>query len=196
MQVEITGKHLEITASMREHLIAQLDKLNQFFKDKQSASAHAVITVEKNRQIAEIMVTWREHVLKAQDSDKDLYQAINKAVDKIEKQARRMKEKVVSRKQHAKPTAEIAPEPDGAVDAAPLPPGPPPPPPPGAGPPAPLPPRIINVSTETLKPMTPEEAVLTLDGDNNQFVVFRDAETERVMVLYKRADGNFGLMQP
>ena len=178
MQVELTGKHLEITAPLREHVVAQLEKVNQFFKDKQSASAHVVITVEKNRQIAEIMVTWREHVLKAQDSDKDLYQAINKAVEKIEKQARRMKEKVVSRKQHAKPTAEIAPEPDGAVDAA------------------PLPPRIINVSPGTLKPMTPEEAMLTLDGDSNQFAVFRDAETERVMVLYKRADGNFGLMQP
>lgn len=178
MQVEITGKHLEITVALREHLSAHLDKINQFFKDKQSASAHVVITVEKNRQIAEIMVTWREHVLKAQDSDKDLYQAINKAVEKIEKQARRMKEKVVSRKHHAKPTAEIAPDAEGAVAVA------------------PLPPRIINVSTGALKPMTPEEAVLTIDGESNQFVVFRDSESERVSVLYKRADGNFGLMQP
>lgn len=178
MQFELTGRHLEITPAIRDHVTAQLEKLDQYFKDKQDAGAHIVLTVEKNRQIVEIVVTWRDHVLKAAAEDKDMYQAVGTAASKIEKQARRMKDRVVNRKQLAKPTAAVAPEPDGEVDAA------------------PLPPQIIPINSGSLKPMTPEEAVITLNGDGNQFVVFQNAETERVSVLYKRADGNFGLIQP
>ena len=178
MRIELTGRHVEITPAIREHVETQLGKLKQFFGGKMTANAHVVLTVEKNRQKAEIVFNWRDHTLKAATSDNDLYQAVNKAIEKLEKQAQRLKEKVVDRKHQAQPTAIVAPEPDGEVAAA------------------PLPPQIIPNDNTNLKPMTPEEAVLSMNGDGTQFMVFRDSETERVSVVYKRADGNFGLIQP
>lgn len=178
MKVELTGKHLEITEPIREHVVNQLQKLNPFFHGReQDVLAHVVVTTEKSRQIAEIVVNWREHVLKATESGKDLYLVVSKVVDKLEKQARRTKDKTVKRKHLAESAATVAPAPDGDVQADP--------------PPA----RIILAPPNQIKPMTADEAVLELDGDN-QFVVFRDADTEMVSVLYKRRDGNYGLIQP
>ena len=57
-------------------------------------------------------------------------------------------------------------------------------------------PRIVNARRYAVKPMTAEEAAMSLSGVSDQFVVFRDADTNRVGVLYKRKDGNFGLIQP
>lgn len=178
MKIELTGKHIEITAAIRQHVETQCAKIKSFFKGKTEAQAHVVVMVEKNRQKAEIIVNWREHTLTARETDKDLYQAVSKAVEKLEKQAQRLKEKVVDRKHSAPKMANLAPEPEGEVDAA------------------PLPPQIIATDSKTLKPMTPEEAVLSLSMDKNQFVVFRDTDTESMSVVYKRADGNFGLIQP
>ena len=62
--------------------------------------------------------------------------------------------------------------------------------------PAPAAPRIIETDRYPVKPMTAEEALLRLSEDENQFLVFRDATTERIAVLYKRKDGNFGLIEP
>lgn len=177
MRIELTGRHIEVTPAIRQHVEGLMQKL-KFFNDKKTANAHVVVTVEKSRQKAEIVLNWREHTLKAAETDKDLYQAVAKAVEKLEKQAQRIKEKVIDRRHQAQPTAAVAPEPDGAVDAA------------------PLPPRIIPTDSNNLKPMTPEEAVIALNGDGTQFIVFRDMDTEQVSVLYKRADGNFGLIQP
>lgn len=177
MKVELTGKHIEITPAIRAHVENHLAKLAQFFKGKTVPQVHVVVTVEKSRQKAEIVVNWREHTLTSKEIDKDLYQAVNKAIEKLEKQARRLKEKVVDRKQSAQKVSALAPEPDGDVAAA------------------PLPPQIIVADNNELKPMTPEEAVLSLGENNTQFVVFRDVETENLGVIYKRADGNFGLIQ-
>jgi putative sigma-54 modulation protein len=178
MKIELTGRHIEITPAIREHVEKQLGKLKQFFDGKITAKAHVVLTVEKKRQKAEIVFNWRDHVLKAATSDSDLYQAVNQAVEKLDKQAQKLKEKTITRRHHAQPFAAVAPAPEGSIAAA------------------PLPPRIIPIDGNELKPMTAEEAVLSLNGDNSQFVVFRDAETEQVSVVYKRSDGNFGLIQP
>ncbi len=62
--------------------------------------------------------------------------------------------------------------------------------------PAPSTPKIVNTSNYPVKPMTEEEAVLRLDEEENQFLVFRNAENERFSVIYKRKDGNYGLIQP
>lgn len=179
MKIEITGKHLDITPGIRAHVETHCKKLEPFFKDKTPPQVHVVVTVEKARQKAEFVVSWREHTLTAKETDKDLYQAVNKAIEKLEKQCRRLKEKVVERKHSAQKAALIAPEPDGAVVAA-----------------APLPPRIIIADSNNLKPMTPEEAILVMSGESSQFLVFRDTESENLSIIYKRADGNYGLIQP
>lgn len=143
-----------------------------------AANAHFVVDVEKNRQKAEIVLMIGERALTATTTDKDLYTAVTKAVQKVEKQALKLKEKRVDRRQSAKKTAEVAPTPDGSITAA------------------PAPPRIVEANNYAVKPMTAEEAAILLESDANQFLVFRDAESESLSVIYKRNDGNYGLIQP
>jgi putative sigma-54 modulation protein len=178
MRVEVTGRHIEITPAIRAHVENALGKLSNIFKDSNTVQAHVVVDVEKNRQRAEIILTWRDRTLTANQSDKDLYLALTRVVDKIEKQALRLKEKRVDRRHGAKNAAEVTTEPDLPVPAA------------------PSQPQIISAQSYSVKPMTAEEAALSLSGEANQFLVFRDAETEQLSVLYKRKDGNYGLIQP
>ncbi|HUE84148.1 MAG TPA: ribosome-associated translation inhibitor RaiA [Pyrinomonadaceae bacterium] len=177
MRFDYTGRHVEVSPAIRRHVEEHFRRLANIFNDS-TTSTHVIIDVEKNRQIAEIIVYWRDHTLTAKDTNADMYLALSRAISKIEKQALKLKKKMIDRKQAARPTAAVAPQPDGQLEAM------------------PRPPRIIAARRYSVKPMTAEEAALRLSSETDQFVVFRDADTERVGVLYKRKDGNFGLIEP
>jgi putative sigma-54 modulation protein len=177
MRFEYTGRHVDVTPGIRKHVEAHFKKLAHIFNDV-TAWTHAIIAVEKNRHIAEVIVHWRDHTLTAKDTNADMYMALTRAIAKIEKQALKLKTKIIDRKQGARRTSTVAPEPDGHLEAT------------------PRPPRIIAARRYAVKPMTAEEAALRLTSESDQFVVFRDADTSRLGVLYKRKDGNFGLIEP
>ena len=176
MKFEYTGRHVEVTPAIRKHVEDHFNKLDHIFNN--SATTHVIIEVEKNRHIGEIIVYWREHTLTAKDVNVDMYMALTRAMTKLEKQALKLKKKIIDRKQGGKSIAAVAPEPDGQVEAT------------------PRPARIIAARRYTVKPMTAEEAALRLSGEKDQFLVFRDADTARLGVLYKRSDGNYGLIEP
>ena len=177
MRFEYTGRHVEVSPAIRSHVEDHFKKLAHIFNDA-TASTHVIIDVEKNRHIGELIVHWRDHTLTAKDINADMYMSLTRAIAKIEKQALKLKKKIIDRKQGARPTAAVAPEPDGLLEAT------------------PSPPRIIAARRYPVKPMTAEEAALRLSSAPDQFVVFRDADTDRLGVLYKRKDGNFGLIEP
>ena len=177
MRFEYTGRHVEVSPAIRRHVEDHFKKLDHIFNDS-TLSTHVIIDVEKNRQTGEIVVNWRDHTLTAKDTNADMYMALTRAMAKIEKQALKLKKKIIDRKQSARSTARIAPEPDGHLEAT------------------PQPPRIIAARRYPVKPMTPEEAALNLSGRTDQFVAFRDADTSRLCVLYRRKDGNYGLIEP
>jgi putative sigma-54 modulation protein len=177
MEFEYTGRHVEVTPALRKHVEDHFQKLGHIFNDT-AARAHVIIEVEKNRQIGEVLVHWRDHTLTATDTNADMYLALTRAIGKIEKQALKLKKKIIDRKQGAKRVSSVAPQPDGQLEAS------------------PSAPRIIAARRYAVKPMTAEEAVMRLTGEAEQFLVFRDADTNRVGVLYKRKDGNFGLIEP
>jgi putative sigma-54 modulation protein len=177
MDFEYTGRHVEVTPAIRTHVEEHFGKIEHIFDDT-TARAHVIIDVEKNRKIGEILVHWREHTLTARDTNADMYQALTRAIAKIEKQALKLKKKIIDRKQNATRASVVAPPPDGQVEAS------------------PRPSRIIAARRYPVKPMTAEEAALRLSEDTNQFLVFRDADTDRIGVIYKRKDGNYGLIEP
>jgi putative sigma-54 modulation protein len=177
MKFEYTGRHVVVSPAIRKHVEDHFKKLAHIFNDS-AASTHVIIDVEKNRHIGELVVYWREHTVTAKVVNADMYMALTAAIAKIEKQALKLKNKIIERKQGAKRAAAVAPEPDGRLEAS------------------PQPPRIITARRYSVKPMTAEEAALRLTSEADQFVVFRDADTERVGVLYRRRDGNFGLIEP
>ena len=177
MKFEYTGRHINVSPAIRRHVEDHFKKLDHIFNDS-TLSTHVIIDVEKNRQTGEIVVYWRDHTLTAKDTNADMYMALTRAMAKIEKQAVKLKKKIIDRKQSARSVARIAPEPDGHLEAT------------------PRPPRIIPARRYSVKPMTAEEAALRLSAESDQFVVFRDADTGRLGVLYKRKDGNYGLIEP
>jgi putative sigma-54 modulation protein len=165
-----------VSPALRRHVETHFKKLEHIFNDS-TAATHVVIDVEKNRQIGEVIVYWRDYTLTAKETNADMYMALTRAIAKIEKQAVKLKKKMIDRKKGGQSAARMAPHPDGQLEAS------------------PRPPRIIPARRYSIKPMTQEEAALGLSSKSDQFVVFRDADTERVGVLYKRNDGNYGLIE-
>jgi putative sigma-54 modulation protein len=123
------------------------------------------------------VVNWHDHVLTATSALSDMYMALSKSIDKLEKQALKFKNKIIDRKHNAKKAAAIA----GNGSEVPA---------------AKGEPRIISVRKSSSKPMTAEEALFKLNNQKDDFVVYRDSDTDKFSVLYKRKDGNFGLIQP
>lgn len=177
MTFEYTGRHVEVTPAIRQHVEDQFKKLGHLFNGS-GAHVHIILAVEKNRHTGEMIVHWRDHTLTAKDTNGDMYMALSRTISKIEKQATKLKTKIIDRK-HSSPKRSLSgANSEGQLKAA------------------PLPVRIINARRYNVKPMTAEEAALDLSDRTDSFVVFRDADTNRIGVLYKRQDGNFGLIEP
>jgi putative sigma-54 modulation protein len=176
MKFEYTGRHIDVTPALRSHVEEHFNRLNHLF-DGDNAKAHVIIEVEKGRHRAEIVVKWRKDVLTANTKNSDMYQSLSQTIAKIEKQALKLKNKVIDKSHRAKKASEIA---QVEIDVQ----------------PAPRAPRVINSKTYAVKPLTADEAVLQLNDEENQFIVFRNADDERISVLYKRKDGNYGLIAP
>jgi putative sigma-54 modulation protein len=176
MKFEYTGRHLEVTPAMRSHVENHFARLDHLFNG--STQAHVIIEVERGKHRAEIVINWHDHTLTAKSALPDMYFALSKTIDKLERQALKLKNKIIDRKHTAEKTSAVAAD-GGEVPAA-----------------ANNGPRIINMRKSSSKPMTTEEAFLKLSGQKDDLVVYRDAETDKFSVLYKRKDGNFGLIQP
>ena len=176
MKFEYTGRHIEVTPALRSHVEEHFQRLDHLF-DGKALNAHVIIEVEKGRHRSEMIVKWRNEVLTANSTLTDMYQSLSKTIDKIEKQALKIKNKITDKHHKAKKvTAVVAPEDD--VN------------------PTPNAPKIVSARRYAVKPMTAEEAVFRLNDEENHFLVFRDAEDEKISVIYKRKDGNYGLIQP
>ena len=176
MKFEYTGRHIDVTPALRNHVEEHFGKLNHLF-DGDGASAHVIIEVEKNRNRSEIIVNWRREVLTANTTNSDMYQSLTQTITKIGKQALKLKNKITDKQHRAKKVGTIAPV-EEIIE------------------PAPASPRIVQSNSYAVKPLTEEEAVLNLDAEENQFLVFRNADDERISVIYKRRDGNYGLIKP
>lgn len=177
MKIEFTGRNFTISQAVKKHTQEHFNKIDSIIAN--ATKAHVILRVEKHhRHVAEIIVHYLDHELTSLADTTDMYASISQAIDKLRRQALKIKGKMIDRKQHAVPTGVVA----LAVE-------------PALAPAAPAP-RIIRSRRYVVKPMTPEEAMMVVSEDSEQFLVFRNAETERVGVIYKRKDGNFGLIEP
>ncbi|HEY0659579.1 MAG TPA: ribosome-associated translation inhibitor RaiA [Pyrinomonadaceae bacterium] len=176
MKFEFTGRHIDVTPALRSHVEEHFDRLNHIF-DGKPAKAHVIIEVERGRHRSEIIVKWRNDILTANTSVSDMYQSLSQTIAKIEKQALKLKKKVIDKSHRAKKVSVIT-----AADTDVK--------------PAPALPKIVSAKKYAVKPLTAEEAAMQLEDEVNQFLVFRNAENQKVSVIYKRKDGNYGLIQP
>ena len=175
MKFEYTGRHIEVTPALRSHVEEHFKRVDHLFDGKPS-KAHVIIEVERGRHRAEIVLNWRKEVLTATTTNSDMYLSLAQTVAKLEKQALKIKSKITD-KNHKKDKTAIT-QPTGEEAAA-----------------APRR-RIINARRYAIKPMSDDEAAMMLDDGADSFLVYRNAENQRISVLYKRKDGNYGLIQP
>ncbi len=186
MATEISGRNYEVTPRIRKMLETKLAKVEtRLFTDV--IDVRCVLQVEKYRNICEILIVGKEHDVKAvQESGESMEEAINAAVDHVKRQAQKNRNKI--RDHHRKAPAGSATVSDWTVQVL----------DPGRlrQTEDPNQPRIIKTNTLPILPMSIEDAALRLDDSQNEFIVFRDLDTDRVSVIYKRRDQNLGLIAP
>src|SRR5258707_3241404 len=110
MTFEYTGRHVLVTPAIRRHVEEQFSKLNHIFNTGVDPRVHVILAVEKNRQIGEVVVQWRDHTPTATGTKADMYIGFARAVGKIEKKALKLKKRSIDRKHGASQTSDRGPD--------------------------------------------------------------------------------------
>ncbi len=177
MKIEYTGRGFKVSPAIKKHITEHFKKVDNVFGE--AVRAHVILSLEKHhRQVAEVVVHWHDRSLTSKADTTDMYTSVTKAIDKIRRQALKLHGKIVDRQQRAKPASKVAPGPTPPV-----------------APEAPAP-RVIRSRKHQVKPMTLEEAILGLAESADQFIVFNNATNGGVAIMFKRKDGNYGLIEP
>ena|SRR5438876_12173471 len=188
MRLELTGRHVDITPTLRRLVDTKLAKLERLLNDS-AVSAQAVLTREKHTRRADITVHARgEKFLHGVGNSATWEVSVGEAIDKIAQQAQKVKGKWQERKRRgSKGTPIIGEEPE-AVQVRPVAP---------AGVPRGTPrmPRILRAERQPIKAMSVSDAAREVDARADNIVVFRDAETQAISVLYRRRNGELTLVE-
>jgi putative sigma-54 modulation protein len=175
MQTSVTFKNLDPTDTLKSYVRDKLDRFDRYLDNP--AEANVVLLVEKFRHIAEININGDRLTINGKEETNDMYSAIDMVLDKLEKQIKKNKQKIRERRPGVKAKNIALMEADINLPDEEL-------------------VREIKVKNIEYKPMDVEEAVLQMDLLSNNFLVFTNARSDRVNVLYRRKDGHYGLIQP
>lgn len=170
MKIKIAGRHTDASPALRDYVIEKTEALERFFD--RIVSVDVVLSVEKERQIADFHahLTNRKRI-NAKEESTDMYASIDKAIDRLKRQLVKFKDHLQDVKERPGVVdEEEMPDDDGR--------------------------RIIRSETYFQKPMTVDEAALQLDAIDKEFLVFVDVDTDQIAIIYRRKDGNFGLIEP
>jgi putative sigma-54 modulation protein len=176
VRLQVKGKNVEVTDSIRQYAEEKLGKLERQLADPTRVELE--LAVERNpsiaaNHVAEATIWTKGPVLRAREASADHKASIDQLVDKLERQVKRYREK--RRRHRGSPPPEAIPETAVPVENE---------------------PRIVKSKRFPVKPMSPDEAVLQLELVGHDFFVFQNAETMEVNVVYRRRDGRYGLIEP
>ncbi|WP_125153370.1 ribosome hibernation-promoting factor, HPF/YfiA family [Clostridium rectalis] len=174
MRITVTGKNIEITKALRGVVEKKIEKLEKYFSP--DVEAHATLSVQKARQIIEVTIPFNGVILRGEESTEDMYASIDLVVDKLERQIRKQKTKLQRRYHEGALKFQFIPDiiqEEGAEE-----------------------PSIVRTKKFAIKPMSAEEAVLQMELLGHNFFVYESADDGEVNVVYKRKDGNYGLIEP
>jgi putative sigma-54 modulation protein len=181
---KLIGRNLEITDAIRDYVEKKLSRLDRYQNGEPMAKVVLSLAgsphVEK-RAKAEIQLDLPGGLLRVEEEDQDLYAAIDRMVDRLETQLKRYKERRFVGRRHSYQ----GPPPPEVRDMEAL-----------RKPEEEEGPRIVRVKRFEMKPMDPEEAVFQMEALGHDFFVFRNAKTDEINVVYRRKDGNYGLIEP
>jgi putative sigma-54 modulation protein len=191
MQLSVTFRHMDATEALKAYAQEKVERIRKYFPDP--IKAHVVLSCDRGyNHVADVMITLHNGIIiKGEETTEDMYSSIDLVMAKIERQCRRYKEKIRSHKgadsihvreivhsvvEMSEPEAQSQPEVQAASPAEPdL--------------------KIIKKSKFVTQPLTPSEAVMQMNLRNNDFLVFTNASSHEVNVVYRRGDGTYGLIE-
>ena len=176
---KLVGRNIDVSDAMRSYAEEKLGKLDRF--SDQIVDAKVVMSYAQGGSAApakvEVQLNVPNGIVRAEESGQDPYAAVDLVVDKLERQLKRFKGKMMAKRTHDEP--------------------PPPPPLPLQDEDEPAyDPGIVRTKRHVLRPMTPEDAAVQMEALGHSFFMFHNAESGQVNVIYLRQDGNYGLLQP
>lgn len=175
MRITITGRNIDLTQGLKDAVKEKLSKLEKYFKP--DTDVYVTLSVEKERQKIEVTIPTKGHVIRSEQVSNDMYVSIDLVEEVIERQLRKYRTKLSSKKIAATElfTPEFLeaddPEDDEEV-------------------------KIVRTKRFGMKPMYPEDACIQMELTGHDFFVFRNAETDEVNVVYKRKGNTYGLIEP
>jgi putative sigma-54 modulation protein len=179
MDVQVRGKGVVVTDAMREYAIKKVNKLTRHFGNLNGATVTQTVQGKSHR--VEVQLDGDGIMLRGEDRGDDIYAAIDRVSDKLERQMQKYKDRHRAFKHgqhHAHDTPRTM-QPTDAIQPDDEPVG-----------------RIVRQKSFGIKPLSPDEAVAQMELLSHDFFVFENAETNKVNVLYRREDGNYGLLEP
>ena len=174
MRITVSGKNIEVTDALRNTMEKKMLKLEKYFNP--DVEAHATLSVEKSRQIVEVTISVGGMLLRAEEANESMYASIDIVVDKLEGQIRKQKTKLQRRNHMESLRFQYIPDfnPEETSEES----------------------KIVKTKRFAIKPMSAEEAVLQMDLLGHNFFVYKNDDDGEVNVVYKRKDGNYGLIEP
>lgn len=170
---QMIGRNIDISEAMKNYAEDKLEKLERF--SDQIIDARVVMAYDSKKQTdapakVEVQLNIPNGVLRAEERGQDSYAAIDKVVDKLERQLKRFKDRNQDRRVDIPELIEDKAEADE--------------------------PRIVRTKRHVLRPMTPEDAAMQMEDLGHDFYMFRNLETNLVTVIYLRNDGHYGIIEP
>lgn len=174
MRVSVISKNTTATPALKDMVEKKLSKVKKFFEPE--VEAKVKLSVLKNRQKVEITIPFNGVILRAEEATEDMYKSIDLVINKLERRIRKQRTKLSKRNNDSLrfPSLNEAVSKDDEEDNG----------------------KIVRTKTFIVKPMSAEEAVLQMELLGHNFFVYRDADEDKVSVIYKRKDGDYGLLEP
>jgi len=172
MKVQVRGRNIEVTDALKDYISKRVGKLDRYIDNL--GDAQVTMTVEKDSHRIEVTIPVNGMILRGEESTGDMYTSTDLVVEKLEKQIQKHKGKLLKRGIRVTNMQKPSTSTEFDEEA----------------------PRLVRTKRFAIKPMPVEEAVLQMNLLGHNFFVFSNAETEQVNVVYRRKDGNFGIIEP
>lgn len=174
MRFIISGKNIQVTEAIKSAIEEKLGRLDKYFKE--DVEVTATLSTKKDRHKIEVTIPIKKHIIRAEEVSEDMYVSIDQVVDIIERQIRKFKTKILRKHKEAVHDFQPSFVEDTSNEDEEI--------------------RIAKVKKFGFKPMKAEEACVQMELLRHNFYVFVNGDTEEVNVVYKRKDGEYGLIEP
>ena len=174
MKLNIRGEKTQITASMKNYAEEKMQKLDKYLENSDDVTGTILFKVYGPQQIIEVTIPLKNYTLRVEEEGDDFYSVVDTSIDKLERQIRKNKTRITSRRKVDKTDFILDFEPEADEENK---------------------NKIVKRKTVELKPMDEEEAILQMELLNHDFYMFKDIETDKIAVIYKRKHNDYGIIE-